>query len=131
MRLVIDANVVVQVQISGGQLGRLSGHELVGPPLLMAEATSSIRELVFRGEIPPERGRGFVDGLADLPITIVEPEGLRTAVWDVSVDLGWAKTYDAEYVALALLLASPIVSLDLRMQRGASRVVQVITPNEL
>jgi predicted nucleic acid-binding protein len=131
MRLVVDANVVVQLQISGGELGPLSGHELVGPPLVMAEATSSIREQVYRGEIPPDRGRGFVAGLADLPITILEPDGLRIAAWDVSIDLGWAKTYDAEYVALALLLACPIVSLDLRMQRGASRLVRVITPTEL
>jgi hypothetical protein len=73
MRLVVDANVVVQLQISGGQLGPLSGHELVGPPLVMAEATSSIREQVYRGGIPPDRGRGFIEGLAELPITIVEP----------------------------------------------------------
>ena len=131
MRLVIDANVVVQVQISGGGLGPLIGHDLVGPPLLMAEATSSIRELVYRGEIEPDLGRSFVAGLADLPIAIIEPDGLRTAAWDVSAELGWAKTYDAEYVALALLLGIAMVSLDLRMQRGASRLVQVITPTEL
>lgn len=131
MRLVVDANVVVQLQISGGVLGPLSGHELVGPPLVMVEATSSIREQVHRGEIPPDQGRGFVQGLADLPITILEPDGLRTAAWDVSIELGWAKTYDAEYVALASLLACPIVSLDLRMQRAASRLVRVITPTEL
>jgi len=131
MRLVVDANVVVQLQISGGRLGPLSGHELVGPPLVMAEATSSIRELVYRAEIPPDRGRGFVTGLSDLPITILEPDGLRIAAWDVSIELGWAKTYDAEYVALARLLACPIVTLDLRMQRGARRLVRVITPTEL
>ena len=131
MRLVVDATVVVQLQISGGKLGPLAGHELVGPPLVMAEATSAMREQVFRGEIPPDRGRGLVEGLADLPITILEPDGLRLAAWDVSIDLGWAKTYDAEYVALAVLLDCPIVSLDLRLQRGASRLVKVITPTEL
>ncbi len=131
MRLVVDATVVVQVQISGGKLGPLAGHELVGPPLVMAEATSAMREQVFRGEIPPDRGRGLVEGLADLPITILEPDGLRLAAWDVSIDLGWAKTYDAEYVALAVLLDCPVVSLDLRLQRGASRLVKVITPTEL
>lgn len=131
MRLVVDANVVVQLQISGGDLGPLSGHDLVGPPLLMYEATSSIREQVYRGDIPDGSGRGLVEGLANLPITILEPDGLRLAAWDVSVELGWAKTYDAEYVALALLLACPIVTLDLRMQRRASRVVRVVTPTEL
>ena len=131
MRLVVDASVVVQVQISGGHLGPLTGHELVGPPLLPAEVTSSIREHVHRGEIPPDAGRAFVNGLPDLPIAILEPDGLRTTAWDVSIDLGWAKTYDAEYVALALLLDCPVVTLDLRLQRGASRVARVLTPTEL
>ena len=131
MRLVVDANILVQVQISGGDLGPLSGHELVGPPLLFAEATSSIREHVFRGEIPSDRGRGFVEGLSALPISVHEPENLRITAWDVATDLGWAKTYDAEYVALAILLDCPVVTLDLRLQRGASRVVRVLTPTEL
>jgi len=131
MRLVVDANVVVQLQISGGDPGPLAGFELVGPPLLMAEVTSSIREQIHRGEIPRDRGRGFIEGLAALPIEIIDPEGLRVAAWDVSVDLGWAKTYDAEYVALGMLLDCPVVTLDLRLQRGASRIVQVVTPTEL
>ena len=131
MRLVVDASVVVQVQISGGHLGPLTEHELVGPPLLPAEVTSSIRELVHRGEIPPDSGRAFVDGLRDFPLTILEPDGMRTTAWDVSIDLGWAKTYDAEYVALALLLDCPILTLDLRLQRGARRLVRVLTPTEL
>ena len=131
MRLVVDANVVVQLQISGGELGPLSGHELVGPPLLMAEATSSIREQVYRGDIPADRGRGFVDGLGDLPITIVEPDGLRIAAWDVSIDLGWAKTYDAEYVALASLLRCRLLTVDTRLRRATSRLSYVIGPSEL
>jgi len=131
MRLVVDASIVIQLQISGGRLGPLTGHELVGPPLLYAEATSSIREHVYRGEIPSDRGRGFVDGLAALPITIHEPKNLRMAAWDVATDLGWAKTYDAEYVGLAMLLDCPVVTLDLRLQRGASRIVRVLTPTEL
>jgi len=131
MRLVVDASVVVQLQISGGRLGPLAGHELVGPSLLLSEATSSIREQVHRGEIPADRGRGFVEGLAGLPINLHDPEGLWIAAWDIATDLGWAKTYDAEYVALARLLECSLVTLDLRLQRGASRVVRVLTPTEL
>ncbi len=131
MQLVVDANVVVQVQISGGRLGPLTGHQLVAPPLLMAEVMSSLRELAFRGEIPPDHAREHIRGLVALPIATLEPDGLRLAAWDVSMDLGWAKTYDAEYVALAMLLGCPVVSLDLRLQRGVRRLVKVLTPIEL
>jgi predicted nucleic acid-binding protein len=45
--------------------------------------------------------------------------------------LGWAKTYDAEYVALARLLGCRLVTLDARLRRGADRLGFVISPDEL
>ena len=31
----------------------------------------------------------------------LNPDGLSPTVWDIADELGWAKTYDAEYLALA------------------------------
>jgi predicted nucleic acid-binding protein len=45
--------------------------------------------------------------------------------------MGWAKTYDAEYLALARLLGCRVVTLDLRLRRGADRLGLVVTPGEL
>jgi predicted nucleic acid-binding protein len=50
---------------------------------------------------------------------------------DVAEELGWAKTYDAEYVALARLLQCRLVTLDARLRRGADRLGFVIAPSEL
>jgi predicted nucleic acid-binding protein len=44
---------------------------------------------------------------------------------------GWAKTYDAEYVALAKLLDCRLLTVDGRLRRGADRLGFVITPAEL
>lgn len=44
---------------------------------------------------------------------------------------GWAKTYDAEYVALAHLLGSRLLTLDARLRRTASRLVEILGPTEL
>ena len=51
--------------------------------------------------------------------------------WRLSEELGWAKTYDAEYLALALHLDCRFVTLDGRLRRGAGRPGFVIEPGEL
>ena len=45
--------------------------------------------------------------------------------------MGWAKTYDAEYLALAELLDCRFVTLDARLHRGAARLGFVLSPTEL
>lgn len=45
--------------------------------------------------------------------------------------MGWAKTYDAEYLALAELLKCRFVTLDARLRRGADRLGYVVSPGEI
>ena len=59
------------------------------------------------------------------------PEGLARAAWKVAERFGWAKTYDAEYVALAQILDCRLVTLDGALRRGADRLGFVVTPAEL
>ncbi len=59
------------------------------------------------------------------------PEDLIQAAWDVADELGWAKTYDAQYVALAQLLKCRLVTIDERMLRGIARLKIAVRPREL
>ena len=52
-----------------------------------------------------------------------------TARRDASARERWARTYDAEYVALAHLLSSRLLTLDARLRRTASRLVEVLGPH--
>jgi predicted nucleic acid-binding protein len=66
-------------------------------------------------------------------VEVVEhrPEGLTKAAWQVAEEFGWAKTYDAEYVALARLLGCRLVTVDGRLRRGTDRLGFVVGPAEL
>ena len=126
MRLVVDASVVVQACIEAAGLGPLEGHELVAPPLMRAEALSAIHELLYRGAITVDLAGIARRRLAEFGYTVAEPPGLVMSTWEIADQLGWAKTYDAEYVAVAKLLSIPLVTIDGRLQRGAGRVAQVL-----
>jgi len=126
VRIVVDANVIVQACIEQNGLGRLSSHELTAPPIMASETVSTLRELAFRGELTPDLAKIALDRFSELPYEMLTPERLWLTAWEVAERLGWAKTYDAEYVALAQITDCALVTLDARLARGAARVVRVL-----
>lgn len=59
------------------------------------------------------------------------PDGLLAEAWRIADTAGWAKTYDAEYVAAARLTDLTLVTPDNRLRKGAARFVDVRTPAQL
>ena len=128
---VVDANVTVQACIDAGGLGPLSGHDLVAPPMMRSEALSSLHEMRFRGEISRELADRGLAALIEIQIRSEAPADLSDRAWRVADALGWAKTYDAEYIALAQILGCPLVTLDGRLARGAGKAATILGPAEL
>lgn len=125
---VVDANVIVQASIDVAGLGPLEGHQLIAPPLMPSEALSALSELLYRDEISAELADLARPRLRALSYELRNPSELDEVAWSVARQLGWAKTYDAEYVALAQLAGCPLVTLDGRLMRGAKRLVEVLSP---
>lgn len=84
-----------------------------------------------KGEVGVERAARLHDRLNAAPVERMDPPNLGSEAWRIAEEMGWGRTYDAEYVALATLLDCRLVTLDTRLRRGADRLGMVITPNEL
>lgn len=98
---------------------------------MWSEARSTIHEALWRGEISPTYALRTVATLESSRIRARSYRRLGQVAWQVADELGWAKTYDAEYMALAMHLNCRFVTLDARLGRGADRLGFVIAPSEI
>lgn len=129
--LVIDASVAVPAAGADRGFARLAGHHLVAPPLMWSEARAALHLDLWRGRVGREDAELAHQRLQDAPIDVLSPPGLGDAAWDIAEELGWARTYDAEYVALASLTGGRVLTLDARLRRGGDRLGLVVAPHEL
>ncbi|MGH9112986.1 MAG: type II toxin-antitoxin system VapC family toxin [Acidimicrobiales bacterium] len=129
--LVVDATVALSASGTDDGFSELGDDDLVAPPLMWSEARSVLHELTWRREVQPEDAEATRARLEDSPVARRNPKRLGAEAWRIAEQLGWAKTYDAEYVALARLLRCRVVTLDARLRRGADRLDIVVAPHEL
>jgi predicted nucleic acid-binding protein len=129
--LVVDASVAVDASLAEGGFAALGAHDLVAPQLLWSEVPSVLSELRWRRTISAGLADAALASFLAAPVAPRRPRKLIEEAWDVARELGWAKTYDAEYVALARLLRARLVTVDARLKAAAGRMVEVVGPTEL
>lgn len=129
--LVVDSNVVVVACATDEGFTALEGEELVAPPLMWSEAVSAVHEAAHRREIDQDLARLALSRVVRCPVVRRTHGQLAESAWRIADEFGWAKTYDAEYVALASLLSCRLVTVDRRLRRGTERLGFVIGPEEL
>ena len=130
-KLVVDASVAIVAVADERGFALLGEYDLVAPRLMWSEATSVLHTMVWRRAASREDGEIMLDRLERCPVAKQSPSGLIRRSWSVADRLGWAKTYDAEYVALAQMLDCDLVTIDLRLHRAATGSGRVRTLDEL
>jgi predicted nucleic acid-binding protein len=129
--LVVDASVAIRICSRGTDFSILGDDQLVAPALMWSEFSASVHAAAWRGEVPSEQARLVLARLGRGGVRRREHRQLLSTAWEIADAFGWAKTYDAEYCALASLLGCRLVTLDGRLRRGADRLGYVVTPAEL
>ena len=128
-RFVVDCGAVLQLASEDFELP--AEHELLAPTLLRSQTLSALHEAVHAGDLSAELALDRLARIQAIPIRLLGDAVLRRRAWRVADELGWADTYDAEYVALTQLQADAIVTLDPELARRVEGLVPTATIDAL
>ena len=120
-RFVVDASAVLHLASAGIKVP--AKHKLLAPTLLRSQTLSALHEAVQRGEISADVARDHLVRIGRMPIRLLGDAVLRRRAWDLAEQLGWASTFNAEYVALTQLQADALVTLDAKLARSVKGIV--------
>jgi predicted nucleic acid-binding protein len=121
-RFVVDTSAVLHLASEG--IEGAGKHELLAPTLLRSQTLSALHEAVQRGEIAADVARDRLARIGRMSIRLLGDAVLRRRAWEVADQLGWASTYDAEYVALTQLQADAFITLDPELARNVEGIVE-------
>jgi predicted nucleic acid-binding protein len=124
-RFVVDCGAVLHLVSEGIEVP--AEHELLAPTLLRSQTLSALHEAVHGGEISADVALDRLARIQAMSIRLLGDAVLRRRAWDLAERLGWAETYDAEYVALTQLQADALVTLDAELARRVEGVVPTAT----
>jgi indolepyruvate ferredoxin oxidoreductase alpha subunit len=128
-RFVVDCETLLR--IAAGEIEVAAQHELVAPTLVRSQALSALYEAYRRGEISAVEGIERVTRINSLKVRFLGDKVLQRTAWRVADQLGWEKTYDAEFVALTQLQADIFVTSDGNLARAVSGLVETATIDAL
>jgi predicted nucleic acid-binding protein len=120
-RFVVDASAVLHLASEGLEIP--AEHELLAPTLIRSQTLSALHEAVQRGELPADVARERLARIGRMPIRLLGDAVLRRRAWEVADQLGWASTYNAEYIALTQLQADAFITLDAELARSVEGTV--------
>ena len=128
-RYVVDASAVLR--LASAEIEVPGDHKLLAPTLLRSQTLSALHEAVQRGDLPADVARDRLARIGRMPIRLLSDGVLRRRAWELADQLGWASTFNAEYVALTQLQADAFVTLDAELARSVEGIVTTASIDEL
>ena len=128
--VVIDASLAVMWAVPENYSDRAlmlaktwieEGTRFLAPCLLLTEVTNALYKRIIRKEMDLSKVRQAMEVILAFGIEIHEEAGLHTLAIEVSLQLGQPATYDAHYLALALMVGCPLWTGDRRFYNSARK----------
>lgn len=125
--LVIDTSAALDALASRGPapglIERLAGDgDLHTPHLIDTEVLHALRRMIINKEISDDRAADVRSDFADLKLVRYPHEPLSDRIWALRHNL---TAYDATFVALAEMLAAPLVTCDARLASAPGHTARI------
>jgi predicted nucleic acid-binding protein len=119
-RVVLDASALVALLADAGSAGQwveasVSGATLLAPELMPFEVSNILRRHAAAGLLDASAAALAHGDLIALPVDLYPYAALAERVWELRANV---TAYDASYVALAELVAAPLVTLDAKLAKA-------------
>ena len=129
MRVVVDASVAIDGLINVSSRGEecrtiLNSSGVYVPGLIFSEVSNVLRRYELTGTPDVD---GLFAQLLRVPWDTVGFAHYAELVWPLRHDVS---LYDAAYVALAMVLNVPLVTIDRKLATAAKRYCEVLIPGE-
>ena len=126
--IVVDASALIDVLLNTSAGGRVAGRlfdaseTLHAPHLIDVEIAQVLRRHLRTGDLDPSRGAAAIEDLMAFPITRYPHSSLLPRIWELRNNV---TAYDAAYIALAEVLAAPLLTRDARLARAAGHGARI------
>lgn len=121
----------VALRLAKSQAEIRDEHQILAPTLVRSQILSLLYQAVRRGEMTKKDADQQLNYLRGLRIRLLGDRVLQNVAWKVADQLGWADTFDAEYVALTQLQADALITLDDRLAHAVKGLVVVASIDAL
>lgn len=119
--MVLDASAAIEAVLGSAEW--TMGDDFHAHAGLDIEVLAVLRRKTIRDDLPPHLAREALDVFCELQIARHPLRRLMPRIWTLRNDVS---AYDAGYVALAEALGFPLLTLDRRLAKTATRYCDVI-----
>jgi predicted nucleic acid-binding protein len=120
-RYVIDAPTLLRLVAEDVRVG--PEHQIVAPSMIRSQALSLLLEAVTRGELAEEVALQRHERFTALKMRLLGDRVSRRVAWKIAREQGWESTYEAEYLAVTMLQADALVTVDPALAAKAQQLV--------